>query len=303
LVIFISGSNGIIGKQLKKQLNLSYPNATIYELIRKEDKEIENSIIIDLLNIDYHKIDKLFNKYKPFLFFHLAWCTNHTDYLVSPDNILWETLSINLINSFYNSGGHKFIGIGSSIEYDWKNNTAPYHETNSALNGNNWIYGNSKINVYRHLYSLKNISYQWCRVFFVFGPGQSKKRLIPLIINNALNNSEPLSINLNLGRDYISTFEIAKQISIMSTTSYSGSLNICSGKSMLLGELVTKIETFTSKEVSISSNEYIDNFDVQNINGSQDIIKSYFPDYDYTNFDQDLEETINWYKKNKLFYE
>jgi UDP-glucuronate decarboxylase len=303
LIIFISGSNGIIGKQLKKQLNLSYPNATIYELIRKEDKEIENSIIIDLLNIDYHKIDKLFNKYKPFLFFHLAWCTNHTDYLVSTDNVLWEKLTINLINSFYNSGGYKFIGIGSSIEYDWKNNTAPYHETNSTLNGNNWIYGKSKINVYRHLCSLKNISYQWGRVFFVFGPGQSKNRLIPLIINNALHNSEPLSINLKLGRDYISTFEIAKQISIMSTTSYSGSLNICSGKSILLSELVSKIENLTNKKITISSNEFKDNFDVQNINGSQEIFKSYFPDYEYINFDQDLEETINWYKKNKLFYE
>jgi len=296
LVIFISGSSGIIGKQLKKQLNLFYPNATIYALIRKEDKEVENSIIIDLLNIDYYKIDKLFNKYKPFLFFHLAWCTNHTDYLVSTDNILWEKLTINLINSFYNSGGHKFIGIGSSIEYDWKNNTAPYHEINSALNGNNWVYGKSKINVYRHLYSLKNISYQWGRVFFVFGPGQSKNRLIPLIINNALNNSEPLSINLNLGRDYISTFEIAKQISMMSTTSYIGSLNICSGKPILLGDIVSKIEIITQKKVSISSNEFIDNFDVQNISGCQDVIKSYFSNYKYSedDFENDLKETIKY---------
>ena len=298
MVIFISGSNGIIGKQLIKQLKLTYINATIYELIRKQDNTVENSIIIDLLCIDAHKIDILFNKYKPSLFFHLAWCTNHSDYLVSTENILWEKLTINLINSFYDSGGHKFIGIGSSIEYDWKNNTAPYHETNTALNGNNWIYGKSKINVFRHLSNLKNISYQWDRVFFVFGPGQTRNRLIPLIINNALNNSDAISINLNLSRDYISTFEIAKQIALMSITSYSGSLNICSGRSISLDVIVSKIETITSKKVTISANKYIDNFEIEDIYGSQDIIKSYLPNYNYSEFDfnEDLKKTIKYYK-------
>lgn len=297
MVIFISGSSGIIGKQLKKRLILTYPNATIYELIRKKDNAGENCINIDLLNTDSLKIDKLFNKYKPSLFFHLAWCTNHSDYLVTTENILWEKLTIDLINSFYNSGGQKFIGIGSSIEYDWKNNKIPYHETNSVLNGNNWIYGKSKINVFRYLSSLTNISFQWNRIFFVFGPGQTKNRLIPLIINNALNNSEALSINLNLRRDYISTFEIAKQIAFMSTTSYSGSLNICSGRSILLNDLVSKIETLTSKKVSISANKFNDNFDVENIYGRQDIIKSYFPNYNYSEFDfnEDLKETIKYY--------
>ena len=298
MVIFISGSSGIIGKQLIKQLKLTYINATIYELIRKEDNTVENSIIIDLLNMDAQKIDILFNKYKPRLFFHLAWCTNHSDYLVSTENILWEKITISLINSFYDSGGHKFIGIGSSIEYDWKNNTTPYHEITASLNGNNWVYGQSKLNVFKYLSSLKNISYQWDRVFFVFGPGQTRNRLIPLIINNALNNSDALSINLNLSRDYISTFEIAKQIALMSTVSYSGSLNICSGRSISLDDLVSKIETLTSKKVTISTNKYNDNFEVEDIYGSQDIIKSYLPNYNYSEYDfnEDLKKTITYYK-------
>jgi nucleoside-diphosphate-sugar epimerase len=298
LIIFISGSSGIIGKQLTKQLYLTYPNAIIYEICRKNENNNPYCIELDLLNTISVKIDALFNKYKPVLFFHLAWCTNHSDYLISDENIKWEQITINLINSFYNSGGQKFIGIGSSIEYDWKY-PSPFNELNSNLNGNSWTYGKSKINIFNYLTNIPNISFQWDRVFFVFGPGQSKNRLIPLIINNAINNSEPLSINMKLGRDYISTFEIAKQISMMSTTSYSGSLNICSGKSMLLGDLVSKIETITQKKVSISSNEYIDNFDVQNISGCQDIIKSYFPHYIYSesDFEKDLKQTI------KLIYE
>ena len=296
MIIFISGSSGIIGKQLIKQLYLTYPNATIYELGRKKENIDSYFIELDLLNSNSLKMDAVFNRYKPVLFFHLAWCTNHTDYLISDENILWEQSTINLINSFYNSGGQKFIGIGSSIEYDWKY-PSPFNELNSKLNGNNWLYGKSKINIFNYLSNIPNISFQWDRIFFVFGPGQSKNRLIPLIINNALNNTKPLSVNMNIGRDYISTFEIARQISMMSTTSYIGSLNICSGKSTLLSDIVSKIEKITQKKVTISSDEFIDNFDVQNISGCQDIIKLHFSDYKYTedDFENDLKETIKYF--------
>jgi nucleoside-diphosphate-sugar epimerase len=296
LIIFISGSSGIIGKQLIKQLYLTYPNATIYELGRKKENIDSYFIELDLLNSNSLKMDAVFNRYKPVLFFHLAWCTNHTDYLISDENILWEQSTINLINSFYNSGGQKFIGIGSSIEYDWKY-PSPFNELNSKLNGNNWLYGKSKINIFNYLSNIPNISFQWDRIFFVFGPAQSKNRLIPLIINNALNNTKPLSVNMNIGRDYISTFEIARQISMMSTTSYIGSLNICSGKSTLLSDIVSKIEKITQKKVTISSDEFIDNFDVQNISGCQDIIKLHFSDYKYTedDFENDLKETIKYF--------
>lgn len=296
MIIFITGSSGIIGKQLVKQLYLTYPQATIYEIGRKNRNVDKNYIELDLLSTNPFKVDEIFNHYKPYLFFHLAWCTNHSNYLVSEENILWEKATINLINSFYSAGGQKFIGIGSSIEYDWKY-PSPFNEFNSKLNGNNWIYGKSKNNIFNYLSNIPNISFQWDRVFFVFGLGQDKNRLIPLIINNALNNLEPLSVNLNLGRDYISTFEISRQISMMSTTSYCGSLNICSGKSILLGDLVSKIETITRKKVSISSNEFKDNFDVQNISGCQDVIKLYFSNYIYSedDFENDLKETIKYF--------
>ena len=281
-----------------KQLPITYPYATIYEINRKKTNSSNNCIELDLLNINLNKIEEIFKLHKPYLFFHLAWCTNHSNYLITEENILWEKLTINLINAFYNSGGYKFIGVGSSIEYDWTN-PSPYNELKSKLNGNSTLYGNSKLAIFKYLSSIPNINFQWDRIFFVFGPGQSKGRLIPLIINNALYNSDELKINLNLARDYISTFEVSKQILMMSTTKYCGSLNICSGRSILLSELVSYIEILTNKTISIISNNFKDNFDIPNIFGTQDIIKTYFSDYEYSDDDfvNDLKNTIN------LFYE
>jgi len=303
--IAITGSNGIIGRELFSQLYNIYENAEfvliLRNVVKKEIIPRVSYVKLDLLSITSESASLFFKKENIDYFFHLAWDTNHSDYLVSENNQKWECSSIILIDEFYRNGGLKFIGVGSSIEYDWKYPN-PFNEINSNLNGNNWAYGKSKLNIFNHLSTIPNISFQWHRIFFVFGPGQSNKRLIPLIISNALNNTESLSVNLNLGRDYISTFEIAKQISLMSTTSYSGALNICSGKPILISEIISKIEKITQKKVVISSKEFKDNFELQNISGCQHIIKSYFPDYNYSeiNFENDLKETIKLFYQNKL---
>jgi hypothetical protein len=120
-----------------------------------------------------------------------------------------------------------------------------------------------------------------------------------MIINSALHKEpESLNINLKLKRDYISTFEIAKQILMMSETCYSGAINICSGNAIELGELVNKISIITNQTISISDNQYKDNFEVNEIGGKIDIIKKYFPNYTYSSQDliNDLFKTIEFYK-------
>jgi nucleoside-diphosphate-sugar epimerase len=301
--ILITGSNGIIGRQLLAQLLDSYPSAEFTVINRNRMQspvDIRVNVVeLDLLNIDEARAEDLFNKIKPDLFFHLAWDTAHKDYLTTQDNKVWENISVILINSFYASGGKKFIGIGSSIEYDWKEQS-PFNESVTALNGNGWLYGQCKLNVYNYLASLPDIDYLWCRIFFVFGPGQGRTRLVPLIINNALNGGSPLSINVRLERDYISTFEIARQIIMMQQTKYSGAVNICSGRVVKLGDMIHAVENYTSKQVELSNAQYQDNFENESIGGSIELIERHYPNYSYTykNFEMDLGKAINSMETN-----
>lgn len=299
--ILVTGSNGIIGQQLLSQLLNTYPLAKFIVINRStrltENKRVK-SIGLDLLNIGDEKVLSLFDDIRPDLFFHLAWDTGHKEYLTTLDNKKWEEISILLINNFYNSGGKRFIGIGSSIEYDWAGKS-PFLETQASMNGNGWLYGQSKLNVYKYLTSLPNISYLWCRIFFVFGPSQGKTRLVPLIINNAINGGVPLTINLDLKRDYISTFETARQIIMMQKTNYSGAVNICSGRVIQLGKIVRIIEDHTNKHAVLSDVKFQDNFENESIGGNIDLIKKYYPDYSYSfeDFTVDLEETIDHINK------
>lgn len=295
--ILITGSNGIIGEQFVSQLLREYPAAKLFVINRTpsviKDERIE-SIEQDLLNTTKEQLDSIFDRTKPELFFHFAWDTNHTDYLNTPNNIKWEEVSIILINSFYRSGGKRFIGVGSSIEYDWEQNS-PFEEDASPLSGNKWLYGQYKLNVYKYLAAQKGISYLWCRVFFVFGPNQSKSRLVPKIINNVLYDNSPLSLNLTLKRDYISTFEIARQILMMQKTDFSGAVNICSGRAVELGYIANCITDIIKKPLKLSPVKYQDGFEIESLGGSLKLINRFYKEYEYSldNFYEDIKKTID----------
>ena len=301
--ILITGSNGIIGEQVVAELLREYPTANLFVVNRRpsaiNDERIE-SIELDLLKAAKEQLNSIFDRVRPELFFHLAWDTNHTDYLNTPNNIKWEEVSIILINLFYHSGGKKFIGVGSSIEYDWEQKS-PFEEDTSSLSGNKWLYGQSKLNVYKYLAAQTGISYLWCRVFFVFGPHQSKSRLVPKIINNVLYDDSPLSLNLTLKRDYISTFEIARQMLMMQKTDLSGAVNICSGRAVDLGYIANCVTDILNKPLKLSHVRYQDGFEIESLGGSIKQINHFYSEYHYSleAFYGDIKKTIDLFKQIK----
>jgi nucleoside-diphosphate-sugar epimerase len=305
--ILITGSNGIIGQQLLDGLindSLNHDIFLINRTIPKNHLKLENSKIkyfeLDLLKIGKEYIDDLIKLVEPEIFIHLAWNTSHTEYLTTEDNLLWESLTINLINSFYTLGGKKFIGIGTSLEYDWTEiSDRKLNELTSNLSGSKWLYGQSKLRIYRYLESLKNIEYLWCRVFFVFGPNQEKSRLLPKILNSYYDPHSPISLNLNLKRDYISTFEIAKQLIMLMKTNYSGPVNICSGNSIELNFFLEVSSKILKMSTNISKKIYKDDFEIKDICGELGVINMLFNNYRYTKEDieLDIKKTINYNQK------
>ena len=308
--ILLTGSNGIIGQQVLDSL-INEPNEHEIFLINRSipgnfSKSKNNNIKyfkLDLLKIDKNGIDELMKLINPEILIHLAWNTNHNEYLTTKDNLLWESVSINLINSFYLYGGRKFIGIGTSLEYDWTDlSNNKLNEFTSNLSGSKWQYGQSKLKIYKYLESLKNIEYLWCRVFFVFGPNQEKSRLLPKILNSYYDRNSPISLNLNLRRDYISTFEIAKQLIMLMKINYSGPVNICSGNSIELNFLVEAASKILNMDPNISKNIYKDDFEIKDISGDLGVIKKLFKNYRYRKEDivLDIEKTIN-YNQQKVY--
>ena len=303
--ILITGSNGIIGQRLLERLCSTENN---YELIllNRSSAIIPNDINtfikfeshqLDLLELDIYKIQDLIYKISPEILIHLAWNTNHKDYLNTNENLKWEFLTSSLIDNFYSNGGKKFIGIGTSLEYDWSTSDhEKLNEFSTKLTGSNFLYGKTKLNIFRHLESKKNIKYLWCRVFFVFGPNLSSTRLFPRIVRSFYENGNPICLNLKIKRDYISTFEIANQLVMLLNSDYSGPVNLCSGQSISLNFFTKFISIILNKPINISKTPYSDNFEKKNICGELGVIKKEFKNYKYSKKDiqRDILKSINY---------
>lgn len=296
--IVISGATGLIGHQLVKKIIEKYNSPKILILgLEKSNFNYRNLeyFKIDLLNSDFKGFKEYLKNFKPDLFFHLAWNTNHFDYLTSDDNFKWEMSSKMLIDIFYENGGKKFIGLGSSIEYDW-NFPSPLTESLTPIS-KKYPYSAAKLNVLNYLIK-KEKKFIWGRVFFVFGPNQDLNRLMPKIISNALSGKPNLTITNDLERDYISTFEIANQIIMLEKSNCNGVFNICSGKGIKLIDFVKMVSEITNKKIMIENNNYSGPLVTKTIFGSNSKFKNFINDYEYSvdALKKDLELTINSYK-------
>ena len=298
--ILLTGVNGIIGKQLIENIYKIFPDSNIIILVRNKlniNNNLTHQVICDIQKMTIDEIDLLFSQYKPQIFIHLAWYTSHTDYLTSEENNKWLHTSISMVNKFYKYEGKRFIGIGTSLEYDWNENM-PLKENETKLTGSNFLYGQSKLKLFEYLEKNYPNKFIWCRIFFVFGPYQDLNRFIPKLISSFNDKDIKVSFNRYLKRDYISTFEISKQITILLKSNYTGAVNICSGISIELGFFCDSICKILDNQSDLSKDHFKDNFEISSIYGNQDILKSIMPNYSYTMEDiyHDLEKTILYYK-------
>ena len=292
--IIVTGATGLIGRQLMPQLISYYLNANFIIISRsvkidflKNEKNI-TIINLDILNSSSQEIENVYKKFNPELFIHLAWYTHHSDYLTSNINLDWISKTKMLINAFYKNGGVKFFGLGSCIEYDWSSES-PFDINKTQLSGNNTVYGNAKIEIYNFLKKI-NKPFIWFRIFFVFGPNQSESRLIPSLIKSYINKEKKFTANLKIKRDYISTFEISKQIILIIKTNYIGAINICSGKSFYINEISKIIsKNFENNLILLENN---DKNEIIDFYGSQNELLKYYSDYNYKNIEVDLIKTV-----------
>ena len=85
--IAITGSTGIIGRELFLQLYNTYENAEFVLIKRNDDNNIiiprVRNVKLDLLSITPDSARAFFEDQKIDYFFHIAWDTNHENYLIS----------------------------------------------------------------------------------------------------------------------------------------------------------------------------------------------------------------------------
>ncbi len=294
--ILVSGASGFIGKHCIKIL--SNRNYEIHALTRNQEEQNTENIYwhtIDLFNID--KVEKLFKEIKPTYFLHLAWKVESGLSFGSNENEKWFNLSKKMVNFFYQNGGERLVVSGSCFEYDLSTGNAILENKNSLKSNNE--YGKNKNKLYQYLKLLqkeKGISFAWGRIFFTFGPGQKPASLVPYVISSLRNDKTVETTDGNQEYDYLYVEDVALALVSLVESTYVGAVNISSGKTIKLKELILKFAKVFDKEhlIKFGVRERPEN-SPSHVLGNIDLLKKETNWKKQFDIDEAIKKTINYY--------
>lgn len=239
--ILVTGASGFIGKHVLPIL--LEKNYLIHATTSNTKKLIDHSHLtwhtVNLL--DTLAIETLLEKTLPTHLIHLAWFAKPVLYWTSPINLEWLASSLHLLNKFIEVGGKRAVFTGSCAEYDWTQGHC--HEFNTPCIPQE-LYGRAKYSLFLlsdMIAKQHNLSFAWARLFYLFGEHEHPDRLIPTAIRNFLNKKKFQINNDYQIRDFLYVADVADALVALLKSDVEGPVNIASGHSMTLKELINLI--------------------------------------------------------------
>jgi nucleoside-diphosphate-sugar epimerase len=232
--------NGFIASQLIHRL-LQEGNK-ILALSRNIRKDIKcEQIAGDIFSFD---IFKLIITWKPQVIIHTAWVTTHQLYKDDPINFKYAKFTQELAEIITKTETEHLIVLGSCAEYGTQYTTSIAGMTKLIPTN---TYAQQKVyalNIIKDTLLKSNKRLSWARIFYPYGPGQDRQRLIPYLINSIKENKNIELHNTTSRYDWISTRDIASAISWIINHETPVETDIGTGVGYTNPELLNTIEIF-----------------------------------------------------------
>lgn len=241
--ILVVGGTGFIGTHIIKGLSLK--KYIIFSLSKKIPKKKKIKGIRYIVS-DITAFKKL--KKKIFLndFDHVINLSGYVDHFNKKGNFLCHYIGTkNLIDIFKFKKIKSFIQIGSSLEYG--NQKSPQRESSFCEPKGSYAISKFKASKYiQKIGSKKKFPYIILRAYQVYGPGQKKNRLIPIVIDACYKNKK---FNCTSGfqkRDFIYIDDFVSLIKkiLIKKTIRNKIYNVGFGKPIKVRTVISKIQSY-----------------------------------------------------------
>lgn len=230
--VLITGLSGFIGSHTLEFLIKKNYEIHAISTCARENTEVINWHHCDIFNVD--KVNILLSNIKPKYLLHLAWDVTPGEYMESPLNYEWLIASINLIRSFQANSGQRVVIAGTQMEYI---SDSPYPATKRAL-----------LEVIKSL----GLSYASGRVFNLFGENERPERLIPYTIDSLLKDQEVICKTGEKEIDLLYVKDVARAFVEILNSEVQGIIDIGSGNSIKIKDLVNMIASIYNKNELVS---------------------------------------------------
>ncbi len=225
--VLITGPTGFIGRHCLQRLTREECeiHAVCRHPSRSGDRVCWHSA--DLRDPDAAR--DLVSRVRPTHLLHLAWEATPRTYIRSPENLLWLQSSLSIVTVFGECGGVRFVGTGSSAEYDIAGGLCAEDATPIRPAS---IYGKCKAAYWIGVDAAAQhygFSASWARIFMPYGPGDPPARLIPSVLSAIRENRRMQATSGRQLRDFIYAPDAADLLIRLLFSAATGVFNVGTG--------------------------------------------------------------------------
>jgi nucleoside-diphosphate-sugar epimerase len=226
--LLITGPSGFIGTHCLRRL--LGEDIEIHAVNRKGAGESDNRVAWHAADMrDASAAVALVVRVRPTHLLHCAWMATPKVYADSPENLDWLRSGTAMLSAFGASGGVRFVGIGSSAEYDPVDSPCIEDETRIRPAT---VYGKCKAAFWlgaQAAAQLYGLSAAWGRLFLPYGPGDPAQRLVPHLLASLAAGKSVKMTHGAQQRDFIYAPDAADLIVRLLLSSEAGAFNIATG--------------------------------------------------------------------------
>jgi nucleoside-diphosphate-sugar epimerase len=241
VTVLVTGATGFVGSQVVRQLVesgddvavLVKPGASRHRLDGLTQK-VQN-LEADLA--DTEAVRAQLARCRPQACIHAAWFAEPGKYLDAPENLDSLRSSLALLEELARVGCGHVVGVGTCFEYEM--GSAPLREDSPTKPAT--LYAAAKL-AFNHLSALRlaqlGIGAAWARLFYIYGPYEDERRLVPSVIKALRSNQEFPTTAGEQVRDYLHVEDVASALCALSRLRLSGVFNVSSGQPVTIARLM-----------------------------------------------------------------
>lgn len=182
-------------------------------------------------------IERCVDEVRPEVCIHLAWYVEPGRYLAGLENLTMAAASLHLARRLAEAGCRRFVGAGTCFEYDTTSGRLSEESPTRPAT----LYAASKLGLcltLEHLGRTTGMEVAWPRFFYMYGPSEDRRRLVPTVIRSLLAGQEVQLTRGTQVRDYLHVEDVAAAVWAVARSDLVGPVNVGSGVPVTVREVV-----------------------------------------------------------------